>query len=457
MYKTGLITTAVAAGALFVPGVAQAHVQIGVSSVKAHTSRADAALDRAVSLFDRHAAGRADRSFVVSRREMAAAKREAAALRRQADTPREELQGARAQALVALEQDQNIDKLTEALDGARGRSERRVAAAALADTGGRERSLAVLTVVVGEVPEQAREGIARAIAARSQGRDEEIAGQSQALVDRDVSSKSKQTVAQSVQANVEGQATGAQRLATLIAGDEVPEEGKAGLRKAYDAVDAEHGSVADILSRLSDRMPAQIRSFVEKVVTQARQDAQSMRDNRPAPPSGQPQGTPSGQPAGTPTAGQPQDTPSGQPAGTPTAGQPQDTPSGQPAGTPTAGQPQDTPSGQPAGTPTAGQPQDTPSGQPAGTPTAGQPQDTPSGQPAGTPTAGQPQDTPSGQPAGTPTAGQPQDTPSGQPAGTPTAGQPQDTPSGQPAGTPTAGQPQDTPSGQPAGTPTAPR
>ncbi|HEV2820733.1 MAG TPA: PT domain-containing protein [Solirubrobacteraceae bacterium] len=309
MHRTALITTALAAGALIVPGAAQAHVETAVSSVKAHTSRADAALDRAVSLYDRHAAGRADRSFVVSRREMAAAKREAAKLRRQADTPREELQAARAQALVAVEQDQNIEKLTEALDGAKGRSERKVAAAALADTRGREKSLAVLTALLDEVPQQAREGIARAIAARSQGRDEEIADQAQALADRDVSSTSKRTVARSVQANVEGQAKGAERLAALIAGDDVPEEGKAGLRTAYEAVSAEHGSVADILSRFSERMPAQIRSFVEEIVTQARQDAQSMRDNRPTPPSGQPEGTPTGQPEGTPT---------GQPAGTPT-------------------------------------------------------------------------------------------------------------------------------------------
>lgn len=309
MYKSGLITTALAAGALIIPGAAQAHVETGVSSVKAHTSRADAALDRAVSLYDRHAAGKADRSYVVSRREMAAARREAAKLRRQADTPREELQAARAQALVAVEQDQNIEKLTEALEGAKGRSEGKVAAAALADTRGREKSLAVLTALLDEVPQQAREGIARAIAARSQGRDEEIADQAQALADRDVSSTSKRTVARSVQANVEGQAKGADRLAALIAGDDVPEEGKAGLRKAYEAVSAEHGSVADILSRFSERMPAQIRSFVEQIVTQARQDAQSMRDNRPTPPSGQPEGTPSGQPEGTP---------SGQPAGTPT-------------------------------------------------------------------------------------------------------------------------------------------
>ena len=36
---------------------------------------------------------------------------------------------------------------------------------------------------------------------------------------------------------------------------------------------AEHGSVADIPSRFSDRMPAEIRAFVGQVVTQARENA----------------------------------------------------------------------------------------------------------------------------------------------------------------------------------------
>ena len=73
----------------------------------------------------------------------------------------------------------------------------------------------------------------------------------------------------------------------------MPAESKPGLQKAYDAVTAEHGSVAVILSRLSDRMPAFVRTFVEKIITQARTDAQGMRENHP---TGPPAGTPGGPP-----------------------------------------------------------------------------------------------------------------------------------------------------------------
>ena len=326
MKKTVGMAAALAAGALALPAGAQAHVKTGVSAVKQHTTAADAALDRAVALYDRNAVKRGDRLFAQSRHEMAAANREASKLRRQADTPTEEAAGARATALVAAEQDENIEKLTAALDGAKGRAERKVAQAALADTRGREKALVVLTALLDEVPEQARAGIAQAIADRSQDRDSEIEAQAEALVDGDVSSRSKQLVGRSVEANVEGQATGAVRLAGLIAGDDLPEQAKIGLQAAYDAVAAEHGSVADILARFSDRMPAKVRASVEKVVTQARQNAQSMRDDRPASPAGQPETSPAA--PETISAGQPESTPAAHPQAAPTA-QPDATPTGQ--------------------------------------------------------------------------------------------------------------------------------
>ena len=63
---------------------------------------------------------------------------------------------------------------------------------------------------------------------------------------------------------------------------------------------AEHGSAAFILARLSDRMPAFVRSFVERIITQARSDAQGMRQNRPAPPVGGPGGAPTAGPGMAP-------------------------------------------------------------------------------------------------------------------------------------------------------------
>lgn len=311
MFKTTGLTAAIAAGALLVPAAAQADMQKGVASVKAHTMKADAALDRAVALYEANAAARGDRSLATSRREMAAVRRDAATLRSSARTAAQEAKAARAANLVATEQDENVEKLVGALDDAPAASERKIAAAAKADVTGREKALGVLTTLLDEVPAQGRAGISEAIAARSTGRDDEVVDQSEALTSTEVGDEAKAEVADGLEANVEGQSKGAERLAGLIAGNDVPEQAKAGLRKAYDAVVAEHGTSAVTLSAAFARLPEAIRPFVEAVVTRAREDAQSMRDQRPAPPSGQPEGTHAGQPetdrdgAGTQPAGRP--------------------------------------------------------------------------------------------------------------------------------------------------------
>ncbi len=333
MKKATGITTALVAGALLAPAAAQAHPETAVSSVKAHTAHADAALGRAVALYPRRGAP-ADRALVRSRRELAAATREAAKLRRQADNQAEELQAARAVDLVATEQDENVEKLTAALDDAPARWERRVAAAALADTRGREHALDVLTAVLGKVPEQARRGIARAIARLSDGRDQELRAQVQALTDGEVTTVSKRAVARTLTANVEGQVEAAERLAALIAGEQVPEEAKPGLRQAHAAVSAQHRAAGDRLSRSFNRMPPAIRSLMEEVVQQAREDAAAIRANPLPPASAQPSDAPAGQPSSTP-AGQPSSTTTSQPSSTP-AGQPSDTPAEPPSSTTTS-------------------------------------------------------------------------------------------------------------------------
>lgn len=300
-------------------GVASADVQVGVKSVKAHTDRADAGLDRAVRLFERNADRRGSRELARSRRELGQASAEAAKLRRQADAPNERATAARAAALVADQRDENIDQLVGALDEVRGKVENTVAKAALSDTRGRDKAIAVITALLERgVPEQAATGLAKALGALAQDRDGEVKAEAKALVGDDVSPAGKRTVAKTVQANVDGQDRASTKLAELIADEDMPAQSKPGLQRAYDAVIAEHGSIADILSRFSDRMPASIRGFVERIVTQAREDAQSMREDRPSPPSGggQPDETPGGQPDSTP-GGQPDGTPGGRPDSTP--------------------------------------------------------------------------------------------------------------------------------------------
>jgi len=288
MRKHTHITAALLAGALIAPAGAQADTTTAIDAVKAHTTRADKALDRAVALYEAGADARADRSLRQSRGAMTAAARQAARLHREADTAAERAAAAQAQQLVAAEQDENVEKLVAALEAAGGASERKLAAAAHADVRGRDKALSVLTALLDEVPEQARPALARSIAALATDRDEEIEAQAGALAGDEVGAEAKRTVAKGLQANVKGQATAGEKLAELIAGEDVPEQAKAGLRAAYDAVAAEHGSVADVLSRLSSRMPAAVRSRVTAAVTQARENAQGLQRNRPAPPAAGP-------------------------------------------------------------------------------------------------------------------------------------------------------------------------
>ena len=293
----------IACGALALPaGANGADIQTAVSAVQAHTDRADAALDRAVALFNKNSDRKARVAYAKSRKEMGLAKADAAKARRQADTPSEHGQAARAQALVAAQQDENIEMLTKALRPADGRDENKIAAAARADTKGRDKAIAILTTLLAQVPEQARTAIAKAIADLSTDRVDEVSAMSAALRSSHVTKANKRRVAATLKADVEGQTDAATILAALIASSDMPAASKQGLQRAYDNVTAEHGSVADILSRFSDRMPVFVRDFVTQIVTQARTDAQGMREDHPT-----------GPPAGTP--GAPTTTPGGPPSG----------------------------------------------------------------------------------------------------------------------------------------------
>ena len=289
-------------------------ISAAVEHVRAHTDRADAALDRAVALFTKNSDRKARVAYAKSRKEMGLAKADAAKARSQADTPREHSQAARAQQLLAAQQDENIETLTKALRPAGGRDESKIAAAARADTKGREKAMGILTQLLAQVPEQARTGIAKAIAKLSVNRDDEVTVMSKALSSRGgVSKASKRRVAATLKVDVEGQTDAAQTLAALIESPGMPAESKQGLQTAYDNVIAEHGSITDILSRFSSRMPSFVRDFVTKIITQARTDAQGMRDNHP---TGPPAGAPGGAPTGTPT-GAPTGSPTGAPTGSP--------------------------------------------------------------------------------------------------------------------------------------------
>ena len=320
----------IASGAMALPAAAgAADIQTAVKAVQSHTTRADSALDRAVTKFAKGSDRSARVAYAKSRKEMGLAKAAAAKARRQAHTPDEHVQAALAQALVGAELGENIEKLAKALRTADGRDESKIAAAARADTRGREKAIAILTALLTKVPEQARTGLAKAIAALSQDRADETKLEAKALISKHVSTTNKKRVATTIKISMNGQTKASETLAALIASADMPAQSKPGLQTAYDNVIAEHGSVADILSRLSSRMPAFARARVEQIITQARSDAQGMRENHP---TGPPAGTPGGPTAG-PNGGPGATIPAGPKAGT-QVGPPAASPGGPPSGTP---------------------------------------------------------------------------------------------------------------------------
>lgn len=288
--RVGLLA---AAAALAVPGVASASgLDSAVDAVQKHTNKADAALDRAVSAFERDADRRGKARLSRSRSQMGLATAAAAKLVSGAQTAEDRVAAARALMIVATQRDENVEELVGVLAETDGRVEKRLARIARGDTRGREKAVGVLSELAPTLPADAATGIAIAIAALTADRSGEVEVEARALASRQVGARSKKLVGDAVEASVEGQAGAAERVAALLADEGMPAESKEGLQAAYDAITADHGSVADILSRFSDRMPASIRVFVSQIVQQAREDAQSMRDNRPTPPAGKPEGTP---------------------------------------------------------------------------------------------------------------------------------------------------------------------
>ena len=284
--SASIAAVAVASAALAAPaGAGAASLETGVKSVKAHTTKADKALDRAVALYGRNRDRDAGKQFGLSRKEIAKADRVAAALARKAGDGPERAAAARARVLVADQQDENDEQLVGVLDEADGHVESKIAQAALGDTRGRDKALAILSALVDRVPSRAQAGLSRAVVALSTDRAQEIGVEAEALASEDVSAAAKGQLAQAVQANVEGQQAAANRLAELISRSDMPEAAKAGLTTAYDAVTAEHEAAAQTLAGFSGRMPAEVRAFVEQVAAQAPQSAQTMRSSRPSPPS----------------------------------------------------------------------------------------------------------------------------------------------------------------------------
>ncbi|HET8980751.1 MAG TPA: hypothetical protein VFN87_21545 [Solirubrobacteraceae bacterium] len=285
--RTVSISTLAAVAALGAPAAASAAgIQTGVSAVQAHTTHADAALTRAVSLFKHGSDSLGTKQFTISQKQLGLAQAAAAKLQTQAHTPSAKAQAAQAMIDVAKQDQVSITTLSALVPDASGKVQNQIAQAALSDTTGQTKALAVLAAVALNAPAQAQAGLTHAIEAISTATQSEVSAEANAAADNSDSTTSADTLASAAKAAVSGQNTASGKLSELIASSSTPASALPGLQKAYSAVITQQGSIANILSHLSSHMPASVRAFVGTIITQARGNASSMQNNHPTPPTG---------------------------------------------------------------------------------------------------------------------------------------------------------------------------
>ncbi|HET9720078.1 MAG TPA: hypothetical protein VFP55_08385 [Solirubrobacteraceae bacterium] len=285
--RTVSLTTFAAVAALAAPAAASAaDIQTAVSAVQSHTTHANAALTRAVSLFKHGNDSLGTKQFTISQKQLGLAQAAAGKLQAQAHTPSAKAQAAQAEIEVAKQDEASIVKLSALVPDASGKVQNAIAQAALSDTTAQNKALAVLAAVELRAPAQAQAGLARAVEAISTATQREVSAEANAATDNSDSTTSANTLANAIKTAVSGQGTASTKLAALVASSSTPAAALPGLEKAYSEVTTQQGSIANILSHLSARMPASIQSFVSAIITQARTNASNMQNNRPTPPTG---------------------------------------------------------------------------------------------------------------------------------------------------------------------------
>ncbi len=269
--KHPFAVAAVAAAALALPASAAAHSDPSLGSARAHAERADKHLDRALSQLEANRDRAAERSYDRARLELRRGEADAKRLRRAADTGVERSRAARAYWAVGDQADENIEILVEMLDEARGRFEEEVAGVIDRDLHARDRAIGIITALIESgVNENAMGGLTAALASLTSERAGEIEAMARALTSGDVGSRAEDEVEDAIEDAVEDQGAAAERLAELLAGDQVPEQGKRGLAIALAAVNGERVDVAQTLDGLGEGMPAGVREQVSAILQEVR-------------------------------------------------------------------------------------------------------------------------------------------------------------------------------------------
>lgn len=270
--KHPFAAVAVAAAALALPASAAAHSDPSLGSVRAHAERADNNLDRALSQLERNRDRSAERSYDRARRELRRGEADAKRLRRGADTVAERSRAGRAYWAVGDQADENVEVLVEMLDEARGSFAEEIADVIDRDLHARDRAIRLITALMESgVNENAIGGLTAALGSLTSERAGEIEAMIAALSAGDLSSAAEEDVEDAIEDAIEDQGAAAERLEELLAGDQVPEQGKRGLAIALAAVNGERVDVAQTLEGLGESMPAGVRAKVGEILQLVRE------------------------------------------------------------------------------------------------------------------------------------------------------------------------------------------
>ena len=246
--RTRILSTALAGAAVMVPASASAHETPSQSTVKVHVRNADQALEKVESLVSHNQDARAAIQFARNRRQMRLAARETRVLQRRTRSERGAARAAAATRSLARQANVNAETFAELVDEVSGELQIDVARAATSDLRVRETALDVLTRLMNRVPEAAKPGLARAIAALSSDGADEVADLSAATTGGTLPADAQVAVETALAQAVAGLDRGLERL-NSIAG-RVPEQARAHVQQAIDRVTQQLATAKQRLSGL---------------------------------------------------------------------------------------------------------------------------------------------------------------------------------------------------------------
>lgn len=247
-HRTRIFSTALVGALVMAPAVASAHETPSPGTVKDHVRNANQALDKVETLVSHNQNATAAIQFARNRRQMRAASRETRALQSRTRSERGAARAAAGSRLVAKQSNTNAETFAEIVDEVSGKLQIDVAQAAWSDLRGREKALDVLARLMDRVPEAAKPGIARAIAALSSDGGDEVADLSAALAVGSLPSATQEAVEQAHAQAVTAIDRGLERLRSIA--DRVPEQAGTQVQQAIERVTQEIERVKQMLSGL---------------------------------------------------------------------------------------------------------------------------------------------------------------------------------------------------------------